>query len=181
MERAALEDLLADYRQLIAKVDAHVAGVVAACADQLACRPGCSSCCRHLTVTAVEAFALGKALLEHPADEAARLRELAAETEGGEACPLLAGGLCQLYAARPLICRTHGLPLLVEDEAGQRVDFCPLNFTGTESLPAGLVLDLEKLNTLLALINRRFLEALAEAGEEFPERLSLAAALTLQL
>ena len=181
MDRATLDALLADYRQLIAKVDAHVAGVVAACADQLACKPGCSSCCRHLTVTAVEAFALAGALRERPSGEVERLRALAAAAAGDMDCPLLAGGLCQLYAARPLICRTHGLPLLVEDEAGQRVDFCPLNFTAAESLPSSLVLDLEKLNTLLALVNRRFLEGLAAAGTDLPARLSLAAALNLQL
>ncbi len=181
MNPLLLDQLLVDYRQLVAKVDAHVTAVGEACADQLACRPGCDSCCRHLTVTAVEAISLARALQALPAAEGAVLRERAGTAADGDACPLLAGGLCLLYAARPLICRTHGLPLLVEDEAGRRVDFCPQNFTGAASLPAALVLDLERLNTLLALINRQFLGRLQAAGLELPERLSLAAALALQL
>jgi uncharacterized protein len=181
VDRELLDQLLADYRQLIAKVDAHVATVAESCADQLACRPGCASCCRHLTVTSVEAFALARALQDMPGDQAAKLREGAAAAGDSETCPLLVGGLCRLYAARPLICRTHGLPLLVEDEAGRRVDFCPQNFTAVESLPAALVLDLERLNILLALINRQFLAGLEAAGVKVAERLPLAAALALQL
>lgn len=180
MDATFLETLLSDYRRLLAKIDAHAAAVTATCGDQLRCGPGCDSCCRHLTVAAVEALALAAAVAELPSAQAEELRQAAA-TADAQACPLLADGLCRLYAVRPLICRTHGLPLLVEDQAGRRVDFCPRNFGGAESMPGSAVLDLERVNTLLSLLNRQALERCAAAGLELPERLSLAAALSLQL
>ena len=180
MVTAHLIELLADYRRLVTKVDAHAAAVAVACGDQIACRPGCDSCCRHLSVATVEALALAAAVQALPAAQAEDLRRVGSAATDA-ACPLLAGGMCRLYAARPLICRTHGLPLLVEDAAGRRVDFCPQNFTGADSLPGSVVLELDRLNALLSLLNRQLLERLHSMGLELPERLSLGAALQLQL
>jgi Fe-S-cluster containining protein len=50
-------------------------------------------------------------------------------------------GSCRIYADRPLICRTQGLPLRVffEDEEGdvaERRDICPLNLGGGPPLEA---------------------------------------------
>ncbi len=94
-------------------------------------------------------------------------------------CPLLAGGECLLYGARPLICRTHGLPLLVDDGAGRRVDFCPENFRGLESLPGEAVLDLERLNAALAAVDAHFAEEAFGGGKAPRRRLTLADALLL--
>lgn len=181
MDLGQFDQLLTGYRQLVTRIDSHAAAVATSCGDQLACHPGCAGCCRQITVSAIEALALWRALQDIPPAEAATLRAAAVAAEASEECPLLEGELCRLYAARPLICRTHGLPLLVEDEAGRRVDFCPLNFTAGGSLPGALVLDLERLNTLLSLLNRQFLEVLAANRIELPPRLGLGAALSLQL
>ena len=181
MDLSQLDQLLADYRQLVTRVNRHAAAVETSCRDQMACRPGCASCCRQISVSAIEALVLWRALQDLPSGVAAAHREAATAAVAAEVCPLLEGGLCRLYAARPLICRTHGLPLLVEDDGGRRVDFCPLSFTAGGSLPGALVLDLERLNTLLALLNRQFLGVLAAQGIDLPPRLSLGAALSLQL
>lgn len=57
-------------------------------------------------------------------------------------------GLCIVYQARPLICRSHGLTILIDG----KLDCCPLNYT-TAAAPLTHVLDLEKLNTVLVSIN----------------------------
>jgi len=76
----------------------------------------------------------------------------------GSACPLLRDGLCVLYASRPVICRTHGLPLLLRLDGEQRVDCCLKNFKNLHlaDLPGSSLLDLERLNLVLASVNYVF-------------------------
>ena len=145
----------ANYFALRDRVDAFAGRVTESFATALACRAGCDSCCRHLTLFPVEAHALALALQSLPIAEQETIRKRA-HAATPDACPLLADGMCLLYAARPLICRTHGLPLLMVTENTKTVDYCPLNFTGVESLPGWAVLDLNQLNAALATVNALF-------------------------
>lgn len=81
------------------------------------------------------------------------------------ACPLLIDNRCSIYESRPLICRTQGLPLLIEaDDEEREVDFCPLNFTGAgaiDDLDEDYLVPLDALNVHLALVN---LERYCENG-----------------
>jgi len=119
------ETTLAWVARLHATVDELAAPVVAAHGEKLACRSGCTGCCADgLTVFAIEA-----ALIE------ARHPDLLAQATPHEegACAFLdAAGACRVYAERPYVCRTQGLPLrwLDEDEDGEPYearDVCPLN------------------------------------------------------
>ena len=99
------------------------------------CRQGCSACCTDdLTVFEIEAEGIRARHAEllatgtpHPIGACAFL-----DAEGG----------CRIYAERPYVCRTQGLPLrwLDEDEAGlvEYRDICPLNEAGEplDTLPA---------------------------------------------
>ena len=73
------------------------------------------------------------------------------------ACPMLIDDRCAIYESRPLICRTQGLPLLIEAEDGlAEVDFCPLNFTAEnalDDLDEDHLVPLDDLNLKLALVN----------------------------
>jgi Fe-S-cluster containining protein len=69
--------------------------------------------------------------------------------ETPERCVFLTDGLCLIYSARPVICRTHGYPVLVDGKA----DFCPENFANIKSIDSENILDLENLNKALASIN----------------------------
>ncbi len=96
-------------------------------AARLACRRGCSACCIDgLTVFEVEAETIR---LHH----ASLLATGLPHPEGGCAFLDEAGG-CRIYAHRPQVCRTQGLPLrwLEEDETAtvERRDICPLNEAG---------------------------------------------------
>jgi hypothetical protein len=79
----------------------------------LACRQGCAHCCsQRVTVSPPEAFFVAAQLRARPGllsaieDGAARMRALAdSRSHAPIACPLLAGSLCTVYAARPLACR----------------------------------------------------------------------------
>jgi uncharacterized protein len=165
-------DPLALYRQLRERVDRFSAGVEAQLAATLACRPGCDSCCRLETVFPLEADAVYQALRQLPT---ALLEELSARPEAGDAsCPLLHAGRCAIYAERPLICRTHGLPLLLEQDGATRIDHCPRNFAGLTSLPGSLVLQLESVNQPLAALNQLFLQQAPPGWELSGERIRLA-------
>ncbi|WP_129126425.1 YkgJ family cysteine cluster protein [Geomonas oryzae] len=165
---------LENYRVLVARVDELCDRTFTALGAHIACRAGCDACCRHLSIFAVEAAALREALRELPPEKAALIHSKAALSDENSPCPLLHEGLCLLYHARPIICRTHGLPLLLEREGERSIDFCPENFQGLESIPGSAVIDLERLNTMLATVNALYLQE-----HPGPERLTLAEALSI--
>ncbi|MCK6521975.1 YkgJ family cysteine cluster protein [Myxococcota bacterium] len=143
---------LRNLHALREKVDQHSARVSAVYADQLACRAGCDRCCQtERTVSDVEHAALAEAVAALPPLTRARLGE---QTTAG--CSLLLDGQCSVYADRPLICRSHGLPLMME---GRR-DACPLNFKGAPlaALPQQDVLSVEALTTVLVAVNKLYCE-----------------------
>ena len=121
--RAELAEL---YRELGLRTEALAAHHRA----RLRCERGCSACCLdELTVFAVEADAILRSAPHPPANS-----RPSAHPPG--ACAFLDDdGACRIYAARPLVCRTQGLPLRVfvedeDDELIERRDICPLNAEG---------------------------------------------------
>lgn len=152
-----LDAALAPYRALLVQIDQLCDRIVATFSDRIACRAGCAACCTLQGVLPVEAAYLALAWHQLPEPAARALRRHLRAASDSDRCSLLSDDCCPLYAARPIICRTHGLPLLVEDEHGARVDYCPLNFAGLETLPGGAVIDLERLNQALLIANRHFL------------------------
>jgi len=172
---------LENYRTLVARVDALSQRITDEFNDRIACRRGCDACCRHLSLFWVEGVALAQALEGLPEAAAERIRERARQAAADGPCPLLEEGACLLYAARPIICRTHGLPLLTGGGMERRIDYCPENFRGVESLPAGAVIDLERLNTMLTAVNALFISEVFHGQLPGQERLAIAEALLLEL
>jgi hypothetical protein len=170
-----MENLLNNYQCLVARVDELCRGIETALHGQITCSEGCSDCCKAITLFPVEAAALAAFLEALPAGEAAAIRRYVRENDGGERCPLLRDNRCLVYAARPLICRTHGLPILFAEGDGQRVDCCPLNLSGCDSLPGSSVIDLDRLNALLVAVNALY-RSQAPAPADLPERLTIAEA-----
>jgi uncharacterized protein len=133
-------------RRLHAEVDRAAGALAERHRGRLRCGRGCAACCvDDLTVFEVEAERIRRA-------HGALLAEGAPHAPG--ACALLGPeGECRVYADRPYVCRTQGLPLRwLEDqglplpwldelgEGGEIVearDVCPLNADGPalETLP----------------------------------------------
>lgn len=149
-------ECLDNYLRLLSRVDELCSIIAERFAASIVCRKGCDGCCRHLTVFPVEAAALRRAMHDLAPEERAIVTARAREATPEGHCPLLSDGACLLYKARPVICRTQGMPLLIHDSESRRIDFCPLNFRGIDSLPGNAVIDLETLNTLLAGVNQLF-------------------------
>jgi len=121
--------LLTSLRSLHVEVDKLAAEIANEHGARLQCRRGCCQCCiDDLTVFEIEAenirLAHAPLLLQqepHPKGACAFL-----DAEGG----------CRIYADRPYVCRTQGLPLrwVDENQDGEFVelrDICPLNDEGT--------------------------------------------------
>ena len=160
------DELLGNYRSLVARIEAHGARIHGNWTDQLACRSGCSGCChRALTVFPVEAAAIRDHIARNglpkrvaPADsgppKVSPLTLLG--SEDARPCAFLDDlGHCRIYPARPLLCRSHGLPVAIAQEDGVRGDCCPLNFQdlGLADLPSEDFLDLDTTNAVLAAVN----------------------------
>jgi hypothetical protein len=147
--------------RLIAKLKAFEAKLLAACGPHIKCSKGCSACCILESVFPVEAWNIYSTIISggYSVRAPGRVRGR---------CVFLSGGECSIYECRPVICRTHGYPVMAEG----RVDFCPENFKGLSSIDSGFILDLEPLNRALVSINRMFLD---ENRDEFftPERIML--------
>lgn len=98
-------------------------------AGRLRCRLGCHACCTdELAVTRIEAERIRRT---HPE----LLKDGTPHPPGG--CAFLDdAGACRIYAVRPLVCRSQGLPLRFfledeeEDAIEERRDICPLNLEG---------------------------------------------------
>jgi Fe-S-cluster containining protein len=131
-------DQVVILNQLYREVDAQAGLLAQIHGNRLVCRRGCCQCCLDdLTVFEVEAANIrqkhGDLLATgtpHPTGACAFLDQ---------------EGACRIYADRPYVCRTQGLPLrwLDEDETGEFIelrDICPLNDEGDvepiEELPA---------------------------------------------
>lgn len=140
---------------LFAKADGFVARVESRHRDQLRCGSGCASCCLGgLTVTPLEAEAVCFALARF---DDATLHALHARPVDPARCALLdAEDRCTVYAARPLVCRTHGIPIRTASTHGLPVvSSCELNFIaqGPAAADADCILDQGTLSTLLAAVN----------------------------
>jgi Fe-S-cluster containining protein len=133
MQRAAeIDGILADLDRLHAEIDRVASRLSALHVSRLQCARGCSACCiDDLTVSAIEA--------ERICSGHAALLERGKPHPPGACAFLDAEGACRIYANRPSVCRSQGLPLrmLFEDEQGEieeRRDICVLNLPGGPAL-----------------------------------------------
>ncbi|MCA8922161.1 MAG: YkgJ family cysteine cluster protein [Planctomycetes bacterium] len=138
--------------RLYADVDEGAGRLHAQHAASLACARGCADCC----VDGITVFEV----------EAARIRAqhgallAAGEPHPEGACAFLDGErACRIYADRPYVCRTQGLPLRWLDELeGQTVEYrdvCPLNeAVGLEGLPATACWSLGPVEARLQALQR---------------------------
>lgn len=145
----------APYQALVAKVDAFVARVEARHRDDLACAPGCARCCHvRLTVTTAEADAVSAWLAAQPAATRAAIAAGARAAAPDRCAALDDADRCRIYPARPLVCRSHGVPIRLRRGGMPVVTACELNFTarGPAAADPDCVLDQALVSTTLAAI-----------------------------
>jgi Fe-S-cluster containining protein len=143
-----------EYHQLLAALDAEIVHIAKMHAGAISCGPGCASCCRPFSVLAIEAACVREAVAT--LDTASREQLDRNLAEGDACCPLLIDDLCAIYAARPVICRTQGLPLAYVDEEREAIEVsaCGLNFPDDHGFAPEDLLFMDQFNTRLAELNR---------------------------
>ena len=177
---AALPSLVGSWEELAARADGFFDRVLSSQRQLMRCGPTCDACCQDdLDLLPMEALVVlsGLSALDPGTREAVRGRANAS----GPPCALLHRGLCTLYRHRPLLCRTHGLPLLYDpndldgliagssDGAAQEpeLSWCPLNFVD-DPPPNGAVLRASVLYAALAVSDQLALRhpALADVSTD---------------
>lgn len=170
-------DALTRHAELAAKVDAFFARVHARHRSAMHCAAGCTACCRDgLTVTLVEAAHIAAYLAGSGDGVRDAARASAARGDRGGMCAALGrDGRCLVYAARPLVCRSHGAPIRRRPDGGGLpvIDSCELNFDGGAALAQVAeddVIDQQTLSTMLAAVDAAFAD---EVGAERGTRIAL--------
>ena len=137
--------------ELTAKVDAFFTRVELRHGADMQCGTGCSDCCHvRLSITGVEAAAIRALVTSWPVE---RRRALGAGTNPDHCAALDAGGRCQIYAARPLVCRSHGAPIRMRAASLPVVQACFRNFTHVEP-DADCILDQVTLSAMVLAVDR---------------------------
>lgn len=161
------------YPDLAAKVDAFFARVQARHGAEMRCGTGCHHCCHvRLSITRVEAEALRAEVAGWPAERKRALAENARTSAADRCAALTPEGRCLVYAARPIVCRSHGAPIRMQDERSLPVVIaCTENFTerGAAAADPDCILDQTTLSAMVLAIDR-------DAGHD-GERIDLAAVL----
>ncbi len=139
--------------ELSAKIDAFFARVEARHGDDMQCATGCSDCCHvRLTLTEVEAAEIRRELASWPA---ARRSAIAANAAAStDRCAALdPSGRCLIYAVRPVVCRSHGVPIRMREDSLPVVRSCFRNFTQIAPEP-DCILDQSTLSALVLAVDR---------------------------
>jgi Fe-S-cluster containining protein len=146
-----LSDAVSRLLELTEKVDGFFARVQARHGGDMQCGTGCSDCCHvRLTITGVEASAIRALVAGWPAEQ----RRGLAERGPADRCAALdAAGRCKIYAARPLVCRSHGAPIRLRRGSLPVVEACHRNFTHTEP-DADCIVDQTTLSALVLAVDR---------------------------
>lgn len=135
--------------KLYTKIDDFFLAAQQAQPEEVCCRKGCTSCCHvDLSVFTAEAVAIRIAFEGLPAPVRYDARHRAWLNRH---CVMLDPelGQCIIYPSRPMICRSQGLALFIDET----VSHCSMNYQKNPPLPEH-ILTLELANELLVLSNR---------------------------
>lgn len=145
------------YGELAAKVDGFFARAMARHGELMRCNSGCSHCCHvRLSITGVEAQAIRDEVVTWPAERRAALAANLAAAPVDHCSALDADGRCLVYAARPIVCRSHGAPIRLTQKSLPIVTSCRENFRdqGPAAADPDCILDQATLSALTLAVDR---------------------------
>lgn len=154
-----MSEQLKTYYALRDEIDTYVNYLNDEHSNHMVCKKGCDLCCLDFDVFPVEFEAIKKQIeKEYPE---VLNQEMQEQNKG--ACAYLKNHACTIYTARPIICRTHGFPLVNMNKAGDQweLSFCHLNFTDVddEYFDDENIFEQDTYNSKLYLINKEYLAA----------------------
>lgn len=122
--------------------------------SQVQCKKGCDLCCMDYSIFPIEFYYIKQEI------ENAPLPELEKNVDKGS-CVFLKNHECTIYEHRPIICRTHGLPLLYLNNESEEWELsaCELNFTDFDDFDTENTFPQDKFNSRLFLLNEEFVNS----------------------
>lgn len=133
------------------KIDAFFTRVESRHGADMQCQSGCADCCHvRLTITRVEAAAIRAEVATWPPPRRAALAD---DPDPDRCAALDAAGRCRIYAARPVVCRSHGVPIRLRRDSLPVIEACHRNFTQTTP-DADCVLDQTTLSAMVLAVDR---------------------------
>ncbi len=165
-------DAIEQYYKLIEQIDKISENLIASHQPHIKCVAGCYGCCTNLSVFPLEFYAIKQKIDEN---------KLILTKNNLENCFFLQNKLCQIYPFRPLICRSHGLPIVyAPDETKPQelsVSFCQLNFNEIDYenyiFDDSNTLNIDAVNIALFELNRLFIEQNQQLNLNFDSRINL--------
>lgn len=148
------------YETVRNQVDKRVSVLSKKHNKHMQCAKGCDSCCTNFRLLPLE-FEYIKSKLQ--------ALESFPDT-GRNQCAFLVEHRCTIYEFRPIICRTHGLPILNMNEEGEQweLSFCELNFKDApdEYFNFDNSYEQDTFNSKLYLANQMFIKNFKEYSTE---------------
>jgi uncharacterized protein len=143
--------LILRYQKFIEKTDSLTVSLGKMHNQHMQCRLGCDFCCMEYSVFPIEFYTI----LENLQNMEISLNNNA----GTEDCIFLVNHACTIYGFRPMICRTHGLPLLYMNDVGEwELSACELNFTDfEEDFHSENTFPQDRFNSKLFMLNKEFI------------------------
>ncbi len=164
-----MHNLFKDYKKVISLVEQEFDRNVRLYGEKMQCGRGCSACCSQMfRITPIDAVVISDAMKRMAPEIRERFQERARvyleerarmiedraheihvdeEREVPTAglrlpCPALEDGACQIYDARPVVCRKWGIPLF-DPQHPDSLQACELNF------PPGTAIEDNELDELI--------------------------------
>jgi len=150
---------LEDYRKLRVKIDSHSEKLENKHKKHMMCKAGCDLCCMDYSIFPIEFYYIRDRLQEKEYQH-----DVPAVKEEGS-CVFLKNHKCAIYEERPIICRTHGLPLLYMNEDGDwELSACELNFTefDMDEFSDKNTFPQDTFNSELFMLNKEFISNFEE-------------------
>ncbi len=142
------------YKILVNEIEQHTDILKNMHNKHMNCKNGCDLCCIDFSIFPIEYhYILNEIEKENTKHELERKSE-------GDICAFLKNHSCTIYQHRPIMCRTHGFPLIyANDDDEYELSACELNFTefDFEDFTMENTLPQDKYNSKLFLLNREFI------------------------
>jgi uncharacterized protein len=145
------------YYTLRNKIDSLAQKLFTRHANYIKCRMKCDLCCMDYSILPVEFHSILNELKKNK--DKLQLNPNEKRKDESE-CIFLKNNLCTIYESRPLICRTHGLPLLfTNDDYEWELSTCELNFKtyDYENFSPLNTYPQDNYNSKLFMLNRKFI------------------------
>ncbi len=142
------------YKNLVEEIEQHTDLLENTHKKHMMCKNGCDLCCIDFSIFPIEYH-----FILNEIKKGNTLPELEEKTNGNT-CAFLKNHSCLIYDHRPIMCRTHGFPLIyVNDNDENELSACELNFTefDYEDFTMENTLPQDKYNSKLFLLNREFI------------------------